>query len=507
MKRLTYSLGAKITAVILFFFILTATIICALAALIMLNRGYYQPGSEFTHAYSAYFSLRYLVIVLAFIGAAACASLLAFLICAAGRRPGVDKAVPNAMDNIPLELYAAAVLFIPYILFQFGMVQTIPAVLFMSAALSLSGMMLLAFIMTCATRIKAGVIWRTTFIYLAVRAIAALGTIFLSAMRRLPLVWKYAAAFLCYAVIGLALMSMRLYWLYAALVLCALIFIINLLAQLDVLKKSGELLADGNLNYKTDTSRLLWDLKLHGDNFNRIGDGMAKAVDERMRSERFRAELITNVSHDLKTPLTSIISYIDLLKSRNVQDEPAREYVAVLERQAIRLKKLTEDLVELSKATTGNITVKLEPSSLREIVSQSIEEYAERLKKTGLYIVTNFPENDVVIMADGRLLWRVFDNILSNILKYSMPGTRVYIDASVKEGEAIIAFKNISSAPLNLPAQELMERFTRGDASRSTDGSGLGLSIAQSLTELQNGSFSIATDGDLFRAQIRLKLA
>jgi signal transduction histidine kinase len=227
-------------------------------------------------------------------------------------------------------------------------------------------------------------------------------------------------------------------------------------------------------------------------------------VDEQMKSERFKAELITNVSHDLKTPLTSIINYVDLLKKEDIPNETARGYIEVLDRKSQRLKKLTEDLVEASKASTGALTVNRERLDVKQLVEQAAGEYQEKLSAAGLTLVTTLPQEPVTVTADGRHLWRVLDNLLGNCVKYALEGTRVYLDVTAQGEQAILTVKNISRQSLNLPAQQLLERFVRGDESRTTEGSGLGLSIARSLTELQGGTFELTIDGDLFKAVITL---
>ena len=226
---------------------------------------------------------------------------------------------------------------------------------------------------------------------------------------------------------------------------------------------------------------------------------MAAAVEQRLRSERFKTDLITNVSHDLKTPLTSIINYVDLLQKQPLEPQAA-QYAAVIARQGQRLKKLTEDLVEASKASSGTLPVHAEPTDLAELLTQAVGEYAPRLEQSGLEPVLDLPGEPVWSMLDGRLTWRVVDNLLSNACKYSQPGTRVYVEARVREGRAWMQVKNISRQQLNIPAEELMERFVRGDSSRTTEGSGLGLNIARSLAELQGGEFGLTIDGDLFKA-------
>ena len=232
--------------------------------------------------------------------------------------------------------------------------------------------------------------------------------------------------------------------------------------------------------------------------------GMSKAVDDRMKSERFRTELITNVSHDLKTPLTSIVSYVDLLKKENIENETALGYIDVIDRQSAKLKKLTEDLVEASKASSGAVSVNKEILNIGELINQSVGEFSEKLEAAEITPVINLPEEEITVCTDGRLLWRVFDNLIQNIIKYAQPGTRAYFDLTEAEYNAVLTIKNISKDPLNMTAEALMERFVRGDASRNSEGNGLGLSIAKSLTELCGGVFELTLDGDLYKVTITI---
>ena len=268
-----------------------------------------------------------------------------------------------------------------------------------------------------------------------------------------------------------------------------------------VLQRSGEELSRGNLSYKTDTRKLRSVFREQAENLNAIGDGMEAAVAEKMKSEHFKTELITNVSHDIKTPLTSIINYADLLSKEELSGK-AREYTEILLRQSARLKKLTEDLVEASKATTGNLPCNPERLSVCQIVRQSLGEYEERLEAAGLQVRTTIPEGDLYAMVDGRLLWRVLENLYSNATKYALSGTRVYLVVTEDDGRVCVSMKNISREPLTVDGEELTERFVKGDASRSSEGSGLGLNIARSLVELQHGTFRVTCDGDLFRCDI-----
>ena len=277
--------------------------------------------------------------------------------------------------------------------------------------------------------------------------------------------------------------------------------------QLGKLRRAGEALAAGNYEYKTDSSNMWFGLKAQANDLNSAAVGMSKAVDARMKSERFKTELITNVSHDLKTPLTSIVSYVDLLKKENIENEKAKEYIEVIDRQSKKLKKLTEDLVEASKASSGAVTVNRENLNIGELINQSVGEFSEKLDSAGIIPVINLPENDVYVFTDGRLLWRVFDNLIQNIIKYAQPGTRAYFDLTPYNGKAVLCIKNISRDPLNMSSEALMERFVRGDSSRGSDGNGLGLSISKSLTELCGGTFELFLDGDLYKAVLTFPLS
>ena len=271
-------------------------------------------------------------------------------------------------------------------------------------------------------------------------------------------------------------------------------------------------LAGGNSDYKIDTDRMFWEFKNHGEQLNCIGDGIQGAVEEQMKSERMKTELITNVSHDIKTPLTSIINYVDLLEKENIENEKAKEYLEVLDRQSARLKKLIEDLIDASKASTGNMTVNLETVDIGIMLGQAEGEFGDKLDAGKLKIKENYRSCNKQVIADGKLLWRVIANIFSNICKYAEPGSRVYIDIdSMKDTDdrdkLMVAFKNISKEELNISGDELMERFVRGDSSRNTEGSGLVLSIAKSLMELMDGNLDIIVDGDLFKVIIVLNVA
>lgn len=271
-----------------------------------------------------------------------------------------------------------------------------------------------------------------------------------------------------------------------------------------------EEITKGNLRYQIETHKMYGDNLILAQAVNSIGEGIRSAVETSMKDERLKADLITNVSHDIKTPLTSIINYVDLIKRENIQDEKIKGYIEVLDSKSQRLKQLTEDLVEASKISSGNIEYHLECINFVELIHQTLGEFSEKFEEKNLTVMAKFPEEAMPILADSRRIWRVIENLYNNIYKYAMPGTRVYMDMTKRQEEAqgyvTFAVKNISAQPLNINADELTERFIRGDVSRSTEGSGLGLSIAKNLTQAQNGSFTIYLDGDLFKVILEFPL-
>ena len=471
------------------------------------------------------------------VGAAGAIACLVFLFIGAGHRKGKEGARLNLLDRIPLDLYAAGCFALAFVwlllfveltesmayFFAFSP-EGITYLAFTCIVVYTAGLVALAPFLSFATRVKAGggIWWRNTAVcwalklcWRAVRWCWGLVKRFCGWLwymtTKISIVWRTALIVLIVLVANFCI-AISIHYsgfaLFCWLLLMAAVFLLACFGawQMKSLKAAGEKLAAGEFEYKIDTKHMYWEFKHHAENLNSIGDGMAAAVEQRMKSERLKTELITNVSHDIKTPLTSIINYVDLLERPHTPEEGA-EYLEVLERQSKRLKKLTEDLVEASKASTGNMSVTLAPTSTLEIINQSLAEYGQRMEAGKLSVLINVPEPAPAVRADGRLLWRVMDNLFNNVVKYAMPETRVYVDVRTSEGNAVISVKNISRAALNVSAGELMERFVRGDASRSTEGSGLGLSIAKSLTELQHGQFSISTDGDLFKAEITLPLA
>lgn len=442
---------------------------------------------------------------------------LVFLARAAGRRAGREEAVAGWQEKIPFDLYAAVVLGGSAMLvaaaasgtedtFQ-GFEPIMIAVVLACCAAAYA--LFLAFWMTLCARVKLGRWWENTvccwLLRLCRRILRWCWRVLCRAwgalagfVRGIPLVWRTAVGCCVIGVLLFALESNHADGLLLMLIALLSVAACLLSMQLRRLQKGGEALAAGDLTSQVDTSHMYFDLKRHGENLNAISRGMSIAVEQKLKSERLKTELITNVSHDIKTPLTSIVNYVDLLQ-REHTPEQEREYLAVLDRQAHKLKKLTVDLVEMSKASTGNIPCHIARRSVRELIDQTVGEYAEKLSAARLEPVVTLPDEELYCLCDGALMWRVLDNLLSNACKYACAGTRLYV-AARREGETVaFSFKNISRDALNIDPDELLERFVRGDSSRTTEGSGLGLNIAKSLVELQKGTFSIAIDGDLFK--------
>ena len=477
------------------------------------------------------------------VGAVGTLACLVFVFVSAGRRKGSEGASLNVADRLPLDLYAAicwaavfglllAVVAVadtmidntwPFLVTRNGVMFVVTV-----AICAYTGILIaLAPFLSFATRIKVGggIWWRNTLIcwvcrlcWRVIKWCCGLVKRFFGwiwyMLRKIPVVPGAALiAFIVIFVNFLLFVWMRGSYYSTAPVFFMFLFDLVIFVaicfgawQMKSLKAAGERMARGEIDEKIDTQHMYWEFKHHAENLNSIGDGMAAAVEQRMKSERLKTELITNVSHDIKTPLTSIVNYVDLLQKPHTPEQES-EYLEVLDRQSKRLKKLTEDLVEASKASTGNMNVNIVRTNTREIIEQSLAEYGRRMEQGNLTVIVNIPDEPPHAMADGRLLWRVLDNLFNNVVKYALPGTRVYITSELDGGEAVISVKNISRDPLNISAEELMERFVRGDASRHTEGSGLGLNIAQSLVNLMHGKFSLSVDGDLFKAEIRLPKA
>ena len=428
-----------------------------------------------------------------------------FSMASAGHWAGHEGIHLTWLDKIPADVWLLVLLctfFIGWEAFYYEWGR----VFFCAALVPLVLLLLCAFAAQC----KAGAVIRRSLLARILRLVwRVVRSVFLGLSHtaaRLPLVWKTALVSLALVFIEFILFMQDYYGTLAApflaLKLVELLVVLYIAVSLRTLQKGGEKLARGDFSSPIDTKYLIGDFKRYGQELNDVQGGLEQAVQEQMKAEHLKTELITNVSHDIKTPLTSIVNYVDLLKKEDMPSPAARGYVDVLDRQSKRLKKLTEDLVEASKASSGALNVELQPTDVNVLLSQIEGEYQERLAACHLTLVTQPPAPGTMIQADSRLLSRVMDNLVSNVCKYALENTRVYVTAAVRDGQAVISFKNVSRDELNISPDELMERFVRGDASRHSEGSGLGLSIARSLVQLQGGTFALSIDADLFRADI-----
>lgn len=455
-------------------------------------------------------------------GIIAMMALFVFLITVVGRKTNTSKIILK----LPIELCIAAVVIIGIILMLISkgildagrgidmlvLTAVIDAVVLAAVVLGL--------LIVIAIKARQHVLWRSSLCFMIFKVLKVImrglknaccfaGRKIALLLNSIPLVWKSAVVVLAGIIVNFFI-TVLLIWnyyggssiLWLLWILGAVLvegFAIYIAVCFRKIREAGRCLADGVLDHKISTDGMHADLKKHAEDLNNISYGMSKAVEEKMKSEHFKTELITNVSHDIKTPLTSIINYVDLLKGEKLENEKATEYIEVLDRQSQRLKKLTEDLVEASKAATGTVALDMHPCKVSILMMQVCGEYDEKLKEKRLEVVSQFKDEDSEIMADGRSMWRIFDNVMSNICKYSQSNTRVYQLIEKKDGKLTITYKNTSEYQLNISEEELMERFVRGDSSRHTEGSGLGLSIAKNLAALQGGNLRINIDGDLFK--------
>lgn len=467
-------------------------------------------------AVRAAWALRYAIYAVAFANFVLVLLLMVYLCCVAGRRPGDDEIHLRFAERVPLDLELAAlaavaclfillcdaILYDPSYAWPLGIVAC--GVFWLFGVLTAEWLPI-----SLAARLKVRGWWKNTIIFRVLRIVwRALGALWRGishAWHYLPFVWRtlifVAAAFIIEIFLALTELFLPL-WCFNILLACAaLLYAVSVVR----LKNKASGLAAGNIREKDGKSSkfMPYELRLLGETIDNIGNGLSRAVEEKMKSERMKTELITNVSHDIKTPLTSIVNYVELLSAEPL-DGKAAEYVEVLGRQSERMKKLIDDLVEASKATSGSVESHPAPLDLSVMAGQTGGEYSERLAERGLRLVMNGTDKPAMVNADGRLVWRIWDNLLGNICKYAMPGTRVYIDIERRGRMIATVFRNISERPLTKNGGELTERFVRGDDSRSGDGSGLGLSIAAGLASVQGGTLTVTADGDLFKAEVLL---
>lgn len=365
--------------------------------------------------------------------------------------------------------------------------------------------MFLTGFLSLVRRIKAGTVWKNSILRMLCKFVKLVFDNLNSVWRTLLLFGGYmfiqllfviSCANRSYGVSSFVLLLMLL------ADIAAFIWLIYVAIGKKRIKEGIEKVAGGEVDYKIPVEGLRGTQRQIAEEINAIGEGLEAALEKSMRSERLKTDLITNVSHDIKTPLTSIINYVELLKQENFEDPKIRRYIEILEQKSQRLKTLTEDVVEASKVSSGNITLEYMNINLVEMIQQTSGEFQEKFEKRGLKEVLNLSESEAFIYVDGRRTWRILENVYNNAAKYAMEGTRIYADLTADEQKVIFSLKNVSEQPLNISADELTERFIRGDISRSTEGSGLGLSIAKTLTEMQGGKFELYLDGDLFKVTI-----
>ncbi len=488
------------------------------------------------------------------------AVLAVYLCCAAGRKPGSEEVHAAGFNCIPLDIYLAGGGLIIFGLFM-AIVQFAEAVDLFSQSIQTvcAGVLMAGYVMSlifvgfcfaCAAQFKTpgGYWWRNSVCWRCLdllvkcvkgcfsgcgwllRKLPKAAAVFWDFLLMLltPLRWLWTQIKKTCAKIGksinrvYSMMPLTWQWLLTGFIMVMLLFAAlagrsNLMVVLSlcacvavvlygaycfgILLESAKRMGKGDLDTKVDDKYLIGAFKSFAGDLNDLAGVAVVAAQKQLKSERMKTELITNVSHDIKTPLTAIINYVDLLQKPHTPEEE-KTYLEVLNRQSQRLKKLIEDLMEMSKASTGNLTADITKLDAVESVNQALGEFADKLEKAQLTPVFRHPEESVAMMADGRLAWRVLSNLLSNTVKYALPGTRVYIDVMALEGKVIISLKNISRDELNVDADELMERFVRGDDSRNTEGSGLGLNIAKTLMELQKGQLQLLVDGDLFKVTL-----
>jgi len=443
---------------------------------------------------------------------------LCLLLSAAGRRVEDTAFHRSFIDRLPTELYLGGMGFLVgvslWLIFSasdnggytFGALMVLCGTI-------LLGIGTLVLCMGIAVRCKTKTLWKNSLCAIVWRILSRflrwLNDTAEAIIKNIRFLWKLLFIACAYLLLTILTLSSRggnwgVLWLFVSAI--GIVLTASIALQLDRLRDGAKRMRAGDLTKKIPLKGLYGSFRAHAEDLNGMADGLGRAVEERIKSERMKTDLITNVSHDLKTPLTSIVNYVDLLKAEDLANETAKGYIEVLDRQAQRLKKLTVDIVDASKAQSGALNVTLAPTDLAELLRQCTAEYEERFAAIPLIPMLHTPET-LTATADGRLLFRVLDNLLGNAVKYAMPNTRLYLDAYESGEHACISLKNISREALNIPVDELTARFVRGDASRATEGSGLGLSIAEDLMRLMGGTLRLSIDGDLFRAVIELPKA
>ena len=494
---------------------------------------YYLNSGLSQNAIKWLFDAKYPLVAIAAGGLILFAVAFILLMCLAGKNPRTGEANPRALNRLPLDLYLAASVGITVL--GIACVIELLDMLFDNDGYNVLLLVLLCgcgvivatadigFFTALAAQFKVpgGFWWRHSLCgrvlklvwklfdkawgYVA-KGLRKVGSYIRDVFGMLPVIWKWIVAGGALGIVLLlicATTTAHWYSIFPLFVWCLVFACLMIYCgySYGILQKGIKRMKAGDLSEKIPTQWLFGSFKQIAEDLNALSDVVTVAAEKQMKAERMKTELITNVSHDIKTPLTSVINYVDLLQQPHTQEE-GEQYLEVLSRQSQRLKKLVEDLMDMSKASSGNVAVNLTQLDAVEAVNQALGEFADKLEAAKLTPVFRSPDSQLHMLADGRLTWRVLSNILSNVVKYALPGTRVYIDLLRLDKSVVLSVKNISREELNISAEELTERFVRGDASRNTEGSGLGLNIAESLMRLQRGSMELTVDGDLFKVTL-----
>ncbi|MDO5345150.1 MAG: HAMP domain-containing sensor histidine kinase [Lachnospiraceae bacterium] len=468
----------------------------------------YSIGDELQEDYRAFEKREPMMLASLIVGGAVLALLIVLLVLSivtAGRREKEAPVCFQGFDRVPTEIAAGLCLVavLIWLIFAMELQRHMGGAQYLYIGLNMAVVaveywLCLFSLLSLVRRIKGKNLWSNSVCY---AVILGCRQVYAAKRRSKGLIIAYIVFF------ALNIFFLRFFSLFGvimALVLdmAVLLYLMRDMVGKQTVREGLYQISQGRLDYKINTTAMTGESLEMAEAVNEMGDGLQEAVDSIVKNERLKSELITNVSHDIKTPLTSIINYVDLLKREELQNERAEEYIRILEQKSQRLKQLTEDLIEASKINSGNVELQLMKLNLQQMLQQAYGEFDERLEENRLEMVLSLEREPILILADGRQLWRIFENLLGNIVKYAMPGTKVFLTLGRKEESAKIVFRNTSRQKLELSAEELQERFVRGDLSRNTEGSGLGLSIARSLTELMEGSFQVDLDGADFRVTL-----
>ena len=475
------------------------------------------------------YALRYAAIVFLLVGLVIFALSMIYLFCAAGHKRGSDEVRPGGINRVPLDfhlvvsgtgcvlLFALAVYLVEEFFLYANTTFSPGALTLVLVSIFGGSLFLVGFLFALAAQVKVpGHFWwkhsiTGWFFGKLGRLLRQFVKLLRKFFRLLPLMWQWivtaiamaALPTVCFVLVLATYGFGRFFfvlWTITA-ILADIAMVCYGAYAFGILIRGAKQMKEGDLSAKIPTKYLFGCFRDFADHLNALADAATLAAKKQMQSERMKTELITNVSHDIKTPLTNLINYVDLLEKPHTEEE-GQQYLAVLSRQSQRLKKLIDDLMDMSKASSGSMNVDITRVDAVEAVNQALGEYADKLEGANLSVIFRQPEEPLFIRADGRLTWRVLSNLLSNTVKYALPGTRVYVDLARTGNCVVLSLKNISREELNVSAQELTERFVRGDTSRNTEGSGLGLNIAQSLMELQKGKLNLLVDGDLFKVTL-----